>query len=79
DPDFYVGILHKSVCAPKGSAFLKARPDVQPLVEPLVVSWGSEPKNPGPATFGAYHEWQGSRDISACRSVPSAIAFQREL
>ncbi|ABN86746.1 cys/Met metabolism PLP-dependent enzyme family protein [Burkholderia pseudomallei] len=78
DPDFYVGILHKWVCAPKGSAFLYARPDVQPLVEPLVVSWGWEPKNPGPSKFVEYHEWQGSRDISAFLSVPSAIAFQRE-
>jgi isopenicillin-N epimerase len=78
DPDFFVGILHKWVCAPKGSAFLYARPDVQLLIDPLVVSWGWEPKNPGPSKFVEYHEWQGSRDISPFLSVPSALAFQAE-
>ncbi|WGS43650.1 aminotransferase class V-fold PLP-dependent enzyme [Burkholderia sp. JSH-S8] len=78
DPDFYVGILHKWVCAPKGCAFMYARPDVQLLIEPLVVSWGWEPKNPGPSKFVEYHEWQGSRDISAFLSVPAALEFQRE-
>jgi isopenicillin-N epimerase len=78
DPDFYVGILHKWLCAPKGCAFLYARPTAQPLLDPLVVSWGWEPKNPGPSKFVEYHEWQGSRDISQFLSVPAAIAFQRE-
>ncbi len=78
DPDFFVGILHKWVCAPKGSAFLYARPEVQLLLDPLVVSWGWEPKNPGPSKFVEYHEWQGSRDISPFLSVPSALAFQAE-
>jgi isopenicillin-N epimerase len=78
DPDFYVGILHKWLCAPKGCAFLYARPPAQPLLDPLIVSWGWEPKNPGPSKFVEYHEWQGSRDISQFLSVPAAIEFQRE-
>lgn len=78
DPDYYVGILHKWVCAPKGSAFMYVRPDRQPAVEPLVVSWGWEPKNPGPSRFVEFHEWQGSRDISAFLSVPAALDFQKE-
>jgi isopenicillin-N epimerase len=78
DPDFYVGILHKWVCAPKGCAFMYARPDVQSMIESLVVSWGWEPKNPGPSKYVEFHEWQGSRDISAFLGVPSAIAFQEE-
>lgn len=76
DPDFYVGILHKWVCAPKGCAFLYARPDAQPRLDPLIVSWGWEPKVPGPSKYVEYHEWQGSRDISSFLAVPDALAFQ---
>ncbi len=78
DPDFYVGILHKWVCAPKGCAFLYARPSAQPLLQPLIVSWGWAPKQPGPSRFVDCHEWQGSRDISAFLAAPAAIAFQAE-
>jgi isopenicillin-N epimerase len=76
DPDFYVGILHKWVCAPKGCAFLYARPDAQPRLDPLIVSWGWEPKVPGPSKYVEYHEWQGSRDISSFLAVPDALEFQ---
>jgi isopenicillin-N epimerase len=78
DPDFYVGILHKWLCAPKGCAFLYARPDVQETLDPLIVSWGWAPRNPGPSSFVDRHEWQGSRDISEYLAAPDAIAFQKE-
>lgn len=78
DPDYYVGILHKWLCAPKGCAFLYARPDMQDTLDPLIVSWGWAPKNPNPSKFIDYHEWQGSRDISEYLAVPDAIAFQKE-
>ena len=35
--DFYVGNLHKWLCAPKGAGFLYARPDAQRLLKPLVI------------------------------------------
>jgi isopenicillin-N epimerase len=78
DPDFYVGILHKWVCAPKGCAFLYARPSAQMLLDPLIVSWGWAPKKPGPSKFVDFHEWQGSRDISQFLAAPDAITFQHE-
>ena len=45
--DFYGGNLHKWLCAPKGSGFLYARPEVQHLLKPLIISWGFEPEAPG--------------------------------
>jgi len=76
--DFYSGNLHKWLCAPKGSAFLFARPEVQYLIEPLVISWGWESENPGPSRFVDYQEWIGTRDISAFLAVPDAIQYQEQ-
>jgi len=73
--DFYVGNLHKWLCAPKGAGFLYAHKDVQPLLEPLVVSWGYEAEQPGSSQFIDHHEMWGTRDISAFLSVPAAIHF----
>lgn len=73
--DFYVGNLHKWLCAPKGSAFLYAAPRVQNLVEPLIVSWGWESENPSTSQFVDYLEWTGTMDTSAYLSVPKAIEF----
>ena len=73
--DFYVGNCHKWMMAPKGSAFVHARPDRQPLLEPLVVSWGWRSETPGPSRFIDEQEYQGTRDIAACLAVPAAIQF----
>ena len=76
--DFYGGNLHKWLCAPKGAGFLYARPEMQELLKPLVVSWGYESETPSGSNFVDYHEWWGTRDISAFLSVPAAIKFQQE-
>jgi isopenicillin-N epimerase len=76
--DIYTGACHKWLCAPKGAAFLYARPEVQPWLEPLVVSWGWEAEKPGPSRFVDWHEWQGTRDLAAYLTVPAAICFQAE-
>ena len=75
--DFYSGNLHKWLMTPKGSAFLYARPEVQHLVEPLVVSWGWQSDRPGPSHFIDEQEYQGTRDIAAYLAVPAAIQFMR--
>ena len=63
--------------SPKGASFLYARPEVQPLLEPLVVSWGWESETPGDSPFIDHHEWTGTRDIATFLSVPAAIEFMR--
>ncbi len=76
--DFYGGNLHKWLCAPKGAGFLYARPEVQSLLKPLVVSWGYEAEQPSGSTFIDHHEWWGTRDIAAFLAVEDAIRFQAE-
>lgn len=73
--DFYTANAHKWLCAPKGAAFLHARPEVQPLVEPLVISWGDLAPNPTGLPFLDEQQWTGTRDPAAQLSVPAAIRF----
>jgi isopenicillin-N epimerase len=69
---------HKWLCAPVGAGFLYARPDRQALLQPLVVSWGWQPRQPGPSPFIDLFDWIGTDDPSAYLSVPAAISYQRE-
>lgn len=74
--DLYTGACHKWLCSAKGAAFLYARREVQPWLEPLVVSWGWDSDRPGPSPFVDWHEWQGTRDLAAFLTVPAAIRYQ---
>lgn len=76
--DFYVGNCHKWLCAPVGAGFLYARPERQPLLEPLVVSWGWQARRPSGSPFQDYFEWIGTDDPAAYLSVPAAIEFQAQ-
>ena len=84
--DFYAGNCHKWLMSPKGSAFLYARPEVQRLVDPLVISHGwtvdrKEPGATGPFGNAPYVdaiEMQGTRDPAPWLAVPAAITFRRE-
>lgn len=80
DADIYTGNLHKWLCAPKGAGFLWVRPELQPQITPLVVSWGYGPERAHfeESDFISAHQWQGTDDISAYLSVPAAIQFQAE-
>lgn len=84
--DFYSGNCHKWLMAPKGSAFLHARRDVQGLINPLVVSHGWTKDSKAPGAKGAFGnspfideiEIQGTRDPAPWLTVPAAIAFRQE-
>lgn len=84
--DFYTGNCHKWLCAPKGAAFLHARPERQAELDAGVVSWGYVAGSAGHTGFDAYTghtlferrlQWQGTRDLAAFLAVPAAIDFQQ--
>lgn len=68
--DCYAGNGHKWLCAPKGSAFLYARDELQARLRPPVVSWG---------WHDGYQErfgWTGTDDPTAVLAIPAAIDYQ---
>ena len=80
--DFYAGNCHKWLMAPKGAAFLHVRNELQPMINPLVISHGWTEDRANPAPFGNTPfidaiEMQGTRDPAAWLTVPDAIAFRR--
>lgn len=84
--DFYSGNCHKWMMAPKGSAFLHARPEVQGLINPLVISHGWTEKSREPGARGAFGnspfidelEMQGTRDPAPWLTVPAALDYRRD-
>ena len=78
DPDFYTGTLHKWILTPKGCSFLYVKKQFQKTIDPLVISWGYESETPSGNQFLDYHEYQGTRDISAFLTVPAAMKFLKD-
>ena len=84
--DFYAGNCHKWLMTPKGSAFLHARPEVQGLINPLVISHGWTEKSKEPGAKGAFGnspfidelEMQGTRDPAPWLTVPAALGYRRD-
>jgi isopenicillin-N epimerase len=78
---WYVGNLHKWVCAPKGSAFLHARRERQRGLRPPTISHGANQDlggdgGPGGTTrYRAEFDWQGTLDPSPWLAVPDALGF----
>ena len=78
--DIYFGNLHKWALAPKGAAFLYVRPELQNLIEPVVVSWGfhATPEMTTGSRFIDYLQWTGTKDPSAALAVPAALQFMQD-
>ena len=84
--DYYAGNCHKWMMAPKGAAFLHVRRELQPMLNPLVIShgWTEDANMPGAkgpfgnSSFIDELEMQGTRDPSAWLAVPAAIAFANQ-
>lgn len=70
---YYAANLHKWVCAPKGSALIWVKPSRQKEVHPAVVSHFLD------EGFVREFGWQGTRDISAWLTTPTALGFMAEL
>jgi isopenicillin-N epimerase len=78
--DVVFGNTHKWLMSPKGSAFLFVQKEVQPLLEPLVVSWGygGNSQFTNSSRFTDLFQWTGTKDPSASLAVPDAIKFMHE-
>jgi len=76
--DYYVGNCHKWLMAPKGSAFLHARREMQDRLRPLLTSHRLSDDTPPELRFCRTHERRGTRDMAAFLAIPEALAFGRE-
>lgn len=76
--DFYTGACHKWMMTPKGSSFLYVKKEHQPMIDPLIVSWGYKALFPSHSTFLDYHQTNGTRDYSAFLTIPAALQFMKE-
>jgi isopenicillin-N epimerase len=70
DADWYTGNCHKWLCAPKGSAFLWARADVQADLHSTVISHGYG------SGFLAEFDWTGTRDPTPYLAVDACLEFR---
>jgi isopenicillin-N epimerase len=66
------------MCNQRASGFLYARPAVQRLLKPLVVSWGWEPEETFLEPFQYMFEWMGTFNPAAFLTIPYAIDYQAE-
>lgn len=78
-PDYYTGNCHKWLCAPKGSAFLYVKPEMQESIVPSVISlFFRRGDSPGERFFNSFF-WTGTaNDSLSCCCVKKAIDYLDE-
>ena len=70
--DWYVGNLHKWAWAPRSTAILWVRPELQAALHPPVISWGLD------QGFTTEFDLVGTRDPSAWLAAPAALELLAE-
>lgn len=78
DVDYYTGACHKWMMAPKGCSFLYAANSVKDYIDPMVISWGYDAPLKGPNRFFDYHQFNGTRDLSAFLTVRDTLKFRKK-
>jgi isopenicillin-N epimerase len=80
EADVVFGNCHKWMLSPKGAGFLYVRREIQPMIAPLIVSWGYHATDEiaTGSQFIDYLQWTGTHDPSAYLSVPAAIQFMHD-
>ena len=78
-PAYYTGNLHKWICAPRGAGFLYARNDRRENLHPATISHGYNTSRPGRSHFHDEFDWQGTLDVTAWLTVPTALRFCEKL
>jgi len=70
---FTTSNCHKWLCAPKGTAFLHVRKDLQKNIRPLIISHGMTFPLGETTRFRHEFDWTGTRDVSAWCVLPFLI------
>jgi len=73
-PDFYSGSAHKWLCGPKEAGVLYVRREVQPRLQPVVISL-----YPGASGLSRTHEGFGQRDEPGLIGFGEAVKFGNKL
>jgi len=77
--DYYTGNLHKWACAPKGSAFLYVRPELQEEIHPVTISHGYNASTKNRSRFLQEFDWTGTFDPTAWGSIADVLDFMEDL